>query len=153
MLFALMGNLSVRMATHAVNLLQGSMAAVLFLKLSAAVMESIAVQMVTPVILQLELVTKEARLCLSCRRWRLQRELSKPTMLFVLMVYLSVQMATHAVNLLQGSMAAVLFLKLSAAVMEFIAVHMDTLVILQLEPATKELRLCQCCRRWRPQRE
>ena len=60
MLFALMVNLSVRMATHAVNLLQGSMAAVLFLKLSAAVMESIAVQMVTPVILQLELVTKEA---------------------------------------------------------------------------------------------
>ena len=59
MLFALMVHLSVQMAAHAVNLLQANMAAVLFLKLSAAVMESIAVQMVTPVIRQPELVTKE----------------------------------------------------------------------------------------------
>ena len=69
------------------------------------------------------------------------------------MVYLSVQMATHAVNLLQGSMAAVLYLTLSAAVMESIAVQTDTPVILQLELATKELRLYQCCRRCFPQRE
>ena len=60
MLFALMVPRSVQMETHAANLLQGSMAAALFLKLSAAAMESTAVQMVTPVILQLELVTKEA---------------------------------------------------------------------------------------------
>ena len=64
-------------------------------------------------------------------------------MLFALMVYLSAQMATHAVNLLQGSMAAVLFLKLSAAVMESIAARMDTPVIRQQELATKELKLCQ----------
>ena len=54
------------------------------------------------------------------------------------MVNLSVQMATHAVNCLQVSMVAVLFLKLFAAVMEFIAVHMDTPAILQLELVTKE---------------
>ena len=60
MLFALMVNLSVPMAAHVVNCLQVSGVAVLFLKQSAAAMESIAVQMVTPVILQLELVTKEA---------------------------------------------------------------------------------------------
>ena len=52
--------LSAQMATHAVNSLQANMAAVLFQKLSAAVMESIAVQMVTSVIRQPELVAKEA---------------------------------------------------------------------------------------------
>ena len=54
------------------------------------------------------------------------------------MVILSVQKATRAVNLLQASMVAVPFLKLSAAVMDFIAVHMDTPVILQLELVPKE---------------
>ena len=54
------------------------------------------------------------------------------------MVNLSVQMAARAVNCLQVSGVAVLFLKLSAAAMESIAVQMDTLVILQLELVTKE---------------
>ena len=66
-------------------------------------------------------------------------------MLFALMVNLSVQMATHAVNLRQGSMAAVLFHVRFAVVMENTAVQKDTPAILQLELVTKELKLCQCC--------
>ena len=138
MLFALMVNLSVQMATHAVHCLQVSMVVVLFLTLFAAVMEFIAVHMDTPVILQLELVTKESKLCHCCRRCLPQRQLLKPTMLFAPVVNLIVRMATHAVNCLQVSMVVVLFLTLFAAVMVFIAVHMDTSVILQLELAPKE---------------
>ena len=137
MLFAPMVNLSVQMATHAANCLQVSMVAVLFLTLFAAVMESTAVQMDTPVILQLELVTKELKLCHCCRCLH-QRQLLNPTILCAPMVNLSVQMATRAANCLQVSMVVVLFLTLFAAVMVFIAVHMDTSVILQLELAPKE---------------
>ena len=68
------------------------------------------------------------------------------------MVNRSVQMTTHAVNCLQVSMVAVLFLTLFAAVMESTAVQMDTPVIRQLELVTKELKLCHCCRRCLPQR-
>ena len=60
MLFALMVHLSAQMETHAVDCPQASMAAVPSQMQFAAVMESIAAQKDTPVILQLELVTKEA---------------------------------------------------------------------------------------------
>ena len=60
MLFAPMVSLSAQMATHAANSPLVVGVVVLFQKLSAAVMESVAVQMATPVIHQPELVTKEA---------------------------------------------------------------------------------------------
>ena len=63
MLFALTAHRSVQMATHAVNCLQVSMAAVLSQMRFAVVMESIAAQKGTPVILQQELVSKELMLC------------------------------------------------------------------------------------------
>ena len=72
--------------------------------------------------------------------------------LFAPIVILSVPMATRAVNLPLVVGVAVLFLTLFAAVMEFIAVHMDTPVIRQPELVTKELKLCHCCRRCLPQR-
>ena len=71
-------------------------------------------------------------------------------MLFALMVYLSAQMATHAVNLLQGSMAAVLFHVRFAVVMENTAVQKDTPAILQLELVTKKVKPYICYRRCHP---
>ena len=68
MLFAPMVSLSAQMVTHAANSPLVVGVVVLFQKLSAAVMKSIAVQMDTPVIPQLELVTKELLLCQCCRQ-------------------------------------------------------------------------------------
>ena len=56
-----MVNHSVQMATHVANCLQASGVVVLYQKLFAVAMESIAAQTDTPVMLKLELVIKEAR--------------------------------------------------------------------------------------------
>jgi len=61
MLFVLMASLSAQMVTHVVNLLLVSMAAVHFQMLFVVVMESIAAQMDTRVMFQLERVVKESR--------------------------------------------------------------------------------------------
>ena len=60
-MFALMVQQSVLVVTRVVNLLRVSMAAVIIQTQFAVRMESIAVQMDTPAIPQLELVLKEAR--------------------------------------------------------------------------------------------
>ena len=56
-----MVNHSVQMATHVANCLQASGVVVLYQKLFAVAMESIAAQTDTPVMLKLEPVIKEAR--------------------------------------------------------------------------------------------
>ena len=56
-----MVNQSVQMATHVANCLQASGVVVLYQKLFAVAMESIAAQTDIPVMLKLELVIKEAR--------------------------------------------------------------------------------------------
>ena len=66
MFCALTAHQSVQMATHAVDWPQGSTVTVPSPMQFAAVMESIAAQKDTPVILQLELVTKELKLCQCC---------------------------------------------------------------------------------------
>ena len=72
-----MKNQSVQMATHAANLLQDSMAAVLSQTQSAAVMESTAVPKDTPVMFQLEHATKEAVLYLYYKRFKHSNEMPK----------------------------------------------------------------------------
>ena len=61
MLFVLMVNQSVQMATHVANCLQASGVVVLYQKLFAVAMESIVVQTDIPVMLQKERVLKETR--------------------------------------------------------------------------------------------
>ena len=56
-----MVNQSVQMGAHVANCLQASGVVVLYQKLFAVVMESIAAQTDIPVMLKLELVIKEAR--------------------------------------------------------------------------------------------
>ena len=56
-----MVNQSVQMAAHVANCLQASGVVVLYQKLFAVAMESIAAQTDIPVMLKLELVIKEAR--------------------------------------------------------------------------------------------
>lgn len=62
MLSALVANPSVQMVTHAANWRQVNMAVVLFLKLFAVVMGSIAALMDTPVMFQMGRVAEEANL-------------------------------------------------------------------------------------------
>ena len=69
-------------------------------------------------------------------------------MLFVLMANLSAQTATHVVNLLLASMAAAHFQMPSAVVMESIAVHMDTHVMLQMELVVERFKEQFCCIRY-----
>jgi len=133
-----MASLNAQMVTHAVNFLQDSGVAALYQTQFAVVMESIAAQMDTPVMFQLERVVKEVNLYQCYRRCQHQRESAK-VMLFVLMASLSVQMGILAVNFLQGSGVVVHFQTRFAAVMESIAAQMDTPVMFQLEHVVKEV--------------
>ena len=65
------------------------------------------------------------------------------TALFALMVSRNVQMETHVVNFPQDNGVVVLFQMQCAAVMEFTAVHMDTLVMFLREPVIKKRKLHQ----------
>ena len=70
-LFALMANLSVQMATHVINFLQDNGVVVPFRMLSAVVIENIAVQMGTPAMFHLEHVVKEANAYLSYKSYHM----------------------------------------------------------------------------------
>ena len=121
-----MVNQSAQMAAHVVNCLQASGVVVLYQKLSAVAMVSIAVQTGTPVMLRKERVQKVS---------------------FVPMVNQSAQMAAHVVNCLQASGVVVLYQKLSAVAMVSIAVQTGTPVMLQKERVPKEKRLQYHCQR------
>ena len=56
----------------------------------------------------------------------------------------NVQMETRVVNFPQDNGAVVLFQKRSAAVMEFIAVQMGTLVMFLREPVLRKAELYLC---------
>ena len=66
------------------------------------------------------------------------------TMSFAPMGNHNVQMETHVVNLYQDNGVVVLFQKQSAAVTEFIAVQMGTLVMFLKEPVLKKAELYLC---------
>ena len=66
------------------------------------------------------------------------------TMLFALMGNHNVQMETHVVNFPQDNGAVVLFQMRSAAVTEFTAVQMDTLVMFLREPVLKKRKVYLC---------
>ena len=66
------------------------------------------------------------------------------TALFALMGNHNVQMETHVVNFPQDNGVVVLFQKQFAAVMEFTAVQMDTLVMFLREPVLKMVGLYLC---------
>ena len=63
------------------------------------------------------------------------------TMLFALMGNHNVQMETHVVNFPQDNGVVVLFQMRSAAVTEFTAVQMDTLVMFLREPVLKKTKV------------
>ena len=66
------------------------------------------------------------------------------TPLFAPMGNHNVQMETHVVNFPQDNGVVVLFQKQSAAVTEFIAVQMGTLVMFLKEPVLKKAKLYLC---------
>ena len=66
------------------------------------------------------------------------------TALFVPMGNRNVQMETHVVNFPQDNGVVVLFQMRSAAVTEFIAVQMDTLVMFLREPVLKKAKVYLC---------
>ena len=65
-------------------------------------------------------------------------------MSFALMGNRNVQMETHVVNFPQDNGVVVLFQKQFAAVMEFTAVQMDTLVMFLREPVLRKRKVYLC---------